>query len=73
MRYLVVDLRMAQALPLSGFYFVEGEPNSYQRKTPIPLDALTKFNTIAQMNKVFDSGDIVVYDAGGLLSAPEKH
>ncbi len=69
-RYLVVDLRMAQSLPLNGFYFVEGEPDSYQRKTPIPLDSLTKFNTVPQINRVFDSGNIVIYDAGGLLGTP---
>ena len=68
-RYLVVDLRMAQALPANGFYFVEGEADSYQRKAPIELDALTKFNTIPQINRVFDSGNIVIYDAGGLISA----
>lgn len=72
-RYLVVDLRMAQALPLNGFYFVEGEPDAYRRTTPVKLDALTKFNTIPHMNRVFDSGNIVIYDAGGLIGAPEKH
>ncbi|GAC1430180.1 MAG: hypothetical protein NVS4B1_28110 [Ktedonobacteraceae bacterium] len=72
-RYLVVDLRMAQALPLNGFYFVEGEPGSYQRTTPIRVDALTKFTITPQINRIFDSGDIVMYDAGGLIRASEKH
>ena len=71
-RYLVVDLRMSQALPLDGFYFVEGEPGSYQRKAPIQLESLTKFNTITGVNRVFDSGNIVIYDVGGLLDKTKE-
>ncbi len=71
-RYLVVDLRLAQALPLLGFYFDEGEPEAFHRTTPIDLAALTKFSTMPQINRVFDSGDIVIYDVGGFINAPEK-
>ena len=71
-RYLIVDRRLAQSLPLLGAYFVETEPHAYQHKTPIDLEALIKFNTISQVNRVFDSGDIVIYDVGGLINASEK-
>jgi hypothetical protein len=71
-RYLVVDQRLSQALPLVGFYFEPGETGSYQRTAPIALEALTKFNTVPQINREFDSGDIVIYDVGGLINAPEK-
>lgn len=71
-RYLVVDQRLSQGLPLVGFYFEPGEPDSYHRTAPLALAALTKFNTIAQINRVFDSGDIVIYDVGGLTNAPQK-
>ena len=71
-RYLVVDLRLSKALPALGFYFEPGEPGSFQHTTPISLEALTKFSTIPQINRVFDSGDIVIYDVGGLSNAPEK-
>jgi hypothetical protein len=70
--YLVVDLRLAKALPLEGYYFDEGESGSFQYTTPIDLEALTKFSTIPQINRVFDSGDIVIYDVGGLINASEK-
>lgn len=70
--YLVVDLRLAQALPLIGYYFVEGEPNGYHYTTPINSKSLTKFNTIPQINRVFDSGDIVIYDVEELINAPQK-
>jgi hypothetical protein len=33
---------------------------------------MTKFATIPQINKIFDDGDIVIYDAEGVINAPEK-
>jgi hypothetical protein len=60
-RYLVVDLRMSNALPLNGFYFESDQP-----KSPIPKEVLTKFDTIPQINRFFDSGNIVIYDVRGL-------
>ena len=66
-RYLVVDRRLSQSLPLLGAYFVETEPLAYQRTAPISLEALMKFNTVLQAKRVFDSGDIVIYDVGDLI------
>jgi hypothetical protein len=71
-RYLVVDLRLSTSLPYLGFYFEPGEPGAFQHATPISREALTKFNTMPQVNLVFDSGDIVIYNVGGLSNAPEK-
>jgi hypothetical protein len=71
-RYLVVDLRLSTALPSLGIYFEPGEPDSFHHTKPISLQALTKFNNVAQVNRVFDSGDIVIYDVGGLINAPEE-
>ena len=69
-RYLVVDLRMAFAYPKFGFYFGPYEPDAFHHIAPIDLEALTKFSTIPQINRVYDSGDIVIYDIGGLINAP---
>lgn len=71
-RYLVVDLRLSKTLPNTGFYFEAGEDLAFQRKIPLAAGALTKFNRIPQMNRVFDSGDIVIYDVEGVKNAPEK-
>jgi len=68
----IVDLRLGAALPALGFYFEPGEPGSFQHTTPISREALTKFSTIPQINRVFDSGDIVIYDVGGLINASQK-
>jgi len=70
--YLVVDQRLARTLTIMGIYFVEVEPNAFHHTTPIDLEALTKFNTIPSINRVFDSGNIVIYDVGELTNAPEK-
>lgn len=71
-RYLVVDLRLSSALPEVGYYFEQGEPEAFQRTAPIDREYLTKFDTISRINRVFDGGDIVIYDIGGLINAPEK-
>ena len=65
-RYLVVDQRLSTSLPLLGFYFEEGEAGSFQLKHPISKANLTKFNAVPQVKRVFDSGNIVVYDVEAL-------
>ena len=70
-RYLVIDLRLSTALPLEGFYFEPDEPDAYRLTSPISRDALTKFSTIPQINRVFDSGDIVIYDVGALVDGSD--
>lgn len=65
--YLAVDLQLAHSLPISGFYFVQAEYDAYKHTKPIPLQALTKFNTISRINKVLDSGDIVIYDTEEII------
>ncbi len=72
LHYLVVDLRLSQGLPYVGFYFDSGEVDAFQRTTPLDIRALTKFNTVPGINRVYDSGDIVIYDVGGLSNAPKK-
>jgi hypothetical protein len=71
-RYLVVDLRLSTGLPYLGFYFEPREPGSFEHTAPIAPEALTKFSTIPQINRVFDSGDVIIYDVGRLIDAPEK-
>ncbi len=71
-RYLVVDMRLSKALPLLGFYYEQDEQGAYKHKQPLDAEDLKKFAAIPQINKVFDSGSIVIYDAEGVLNAPEK-
>lgn len=70
--YLVIDMRLSKGLPQIGYYFEPGEPGAYTRTKPIDAQFLTKFDTVPQINRVFDSGDIVIYDTGGLINAPAQ-
>jgi hypothetical protein len=60
--YVLVDQRMSQMLPASGQYFPI-DTNVYTR--PLPLADLTKFNQEAGVARVYDSGNIVIYDLKG--------
>lgn len=66
--YLAVDYRMTTGLPVAGTYIEGSEPNWQNHTTPFNRDALEKFNAIAQIDRVFDSGDIVIFDLRALLN-----
>jgi len=60
---------LSTAAPLEGMYFEDGEPDSYHHTTPLALNSLTKFTSFEQINRLFDSGNIVIYDVKGFVSA----
>jgi hypothetical protein len=59
--YLWVDDRTSQQLPVSGAYFLV-DPQSGRHTRPIPAGNLSKFDTVAGANRVFDNGHIRIYD-----------
>ncbi len=67
-RYLVVDMRMSTSLPLVGFYFEDSEPDAFQIMQPMNREDLTKFDTLPQLKRIYDSGDIVIYDVAAVTS-----
>ncbi len=70
--YLLADMRLTRLLPLLGYYYEMNETDAFHRKAPIDAQAFAKFNTSPQANRIYDGGDIVVYDMGGLSHASEK-
>jgi hypothetical protein len=61
LRYLLVDRRLAAALPVSGQYFpVDPEAGKYSR--PLRAADLAKFDYVPSVARIYDSGDIVIYD-----------
>jgi hypothetical protein len=60
--YLVVDLRLSQSLPLIGFYYSETEEDAFHHTMPVSMTALSKFYYLPNVDRVFDSGDIIIYD-----------
>jgi hypothetical protein len=69
-RYVVIDHRMATQLPVVGIYYEMGEPDTYRHIVPMDPVALSKFDGVDGVHRVFDSGDIVIYDVGALTDAP---
>ncbi|HET8909854.1 MAG TPA: hypothetical protein VFN23_00220, partial [Ktedonobacteraceae bacterium] len=61
-KYLISDQRLSTSLPLLGFYFETDEPNAFHQRQPISRAALTKFNNIDLINKIFDDGTLLIYD-----------
>jgi len=68
-RYMVVDQRLSTALPAKGYYFNRHEPDAYEHKQPIAAESLAKFNSLAEVGRIYDSGDIVIYDVRELSGA----
>lgn len=73
-QYVLVDRRLSQSLPASGTYF-PGDTTLLPGDTmtgngPIPLADLTKFDDVPGVARVYDNGDIVIYDLQGAQVAP---
>ena len=69
-RFIVVDHRLTTAIPPGGVYFELAEPDARKHKAPISSDALQKFDYINNIDRIFDSGNIVIYDTSKLYNAP---
>jgi hypothetical protein len=65
-RYVVIDRRLSTGLPAAGAYFERGEVPGNIHSVPIDPAVLSKFDTLAGVSRLFDSGAIVIYDIAGL-------
>jgi hypothetical protein len=70
--FVVVDNRLSRALPLRGFYIEGDEPGAFDERTPIPAQALGKFDGAAGLARIFDSGNITIYDSRGLTGGRRR-
>ncbi len=61
LRYIWVDQRLSQSLPASGQYFTD-DPNAGKYTRPLPEADLQKFNQSAGLARIYDSGNIVIYE-----------
>jgi hypothetical protein len=66
LHYLVVDRRLSASLPATGAYFERSEVPGDFHRTPIDAAALSKFDRMTQVSRLFDSGDIAIYDIARL-------
>lgn len=60
--YVLVDTRLSEAVPLVSGYVVQGELGGYQWTSPVPEANLKKLNSLQGASRIFDSGDIRIYD-----------
>jgi hypothetical protein len=59
--YLWVDDRLSRQLPASGAYFLI-DPRNGRHTSPIAAANLNKFDAVPGVNRVYDNGDIRIYD-----------
>jgi hypothetical protein len=71
-QYLIADRRLASSLPHVGIYIDGGEYPSDTRTQPPPLSALTKFDSVTGVQRIFDNGAIRIYDLRGLPCAGQR-
>ena len=69
-KYILIDKRITNALPILGFYFESWEQQIVKFPPPVNLAALEKFDEMRGISRFYDSGDIVIYDIGKLTCAP---
>jgi hypothetical protein len=67
-QYIVVDRRLSTALPQIRAYYDVGIPGTLT--SPISPVALAKFDGVQGVSRVFDSGDIIIYDVESITNAP---
>lgn len=66
-RYLLVDIRTSEYAAVTGGYFPD---SSTICSSPIPTRDLTKFDTVPGINRIYDSGNIIIYAVSGAYNAP---
>jgi hypothetical protein len=66
-RYLMVDLRLSEQRPASGTYFTD---QSTTCPAPVPQGDLLKFDAVPGVSRIYDSGNIIIYDLRAVTDAP---
>jgi hypothetical protein len=64
LRYIWVDHRLSESLPAGGQYFPI-DPNAGRYTHPLSASDLDKFNQVPGAARIYDSGNIVIYELPG--------
>ena len=65
-QYVIVDLRLSNGLPNEDVYIENGEFGGQDRTSPVKVAALTKFNSVPGVDRVYDNGSLLVFDVRNL-------
>jgi hypothetical protein len=60
--YVLIDRRLSGSLPVVGVYYEKGEISAGRHTAPMDAAALGKFDGASLVSRLFDSGDIQIYD-----------
>ncbi len=60
-RYLVVDRRITESIPLVGWYYSPTEPGAETRSKPLPRAALDKFSDSPYFSRIYNNGNVSIY------------
>jgi hypothetical protein len=66
-QYLVVDRRLSTGLPRVSTYFDQPASGEQQDTRPIDPAALAKFDGVKNVSRIFDSGNIIIYDVEAII------
>jgi hypothetical protein len=67
---VITDRRLATSLPYVGVYLERGEVQSLGPWTkPMPMAAFDKWDSAPGSERIYDAGDIRIYDIAGLSDA----
>lgn len=66
-RFVLADRRLTTAVPAFPYYFESAEPRGGRHTAPFPAAGLDKFDADPTIDRIFDGGDIVIYDLRALL------
>jgi hypothetical protein len=69
-QYLVIDQRITQDAPLFGYYFESWEQQLVETEMPINPAILDKFDTMPEVSRIFDNGNVRIYDLKGINLVP---
>ncbi|MFI5493748.1 hypothetical protein [Actinoplanes sp. NPDC051859] len=64
LQYLVVDKRLSEQLPEGEAYF-ENDPNAGSITQPLSTTQITKFDSLPEVDRLYDNGVVRVYRLGG--------
>lgn len=67
--YMVVDYRLTWGVPELGIFVEVGEPNGMNHVEPLSPVSLDKFDTLSGVSRIYDAGNIVIYDIEALANA----
>jgi hypothetical protein len=68
--YVYVDARLADSLPMLGYYITQGET---PKPTRITVADVAKFAHVPGLKAVYHHGPVTIYDTSGLGVAPERN